>query len=148
MKIKLELFGASRDFSNKDYLEFDIQNNLKIKDFRALCKHPDLYKNTLCQISNCELFVDEEQGRLRFSITSNRFLRGMIRICVFFLLRVGSGEITLEAFEKILNQEKEFKEKRPALPNGLFLSKVEYPFLEFQNAHQLITMLKRGLESF
>ena len=34
MKIKLELFGASRDFSNKDYLEFDIQNNLKIKDFR------------------------------------------------------------------------------------------------------------------
>ena len=34
MRIKLELFGASRDFSNKDYLEFDIQNNLKIKDFR------------------------------------------------------------------------------------------------------------------
>ena len=34
MKIKLELFGASRDFSNKDHLEFDIQNNLKIKDCR------------------------------------------------------------------------------------------------------------------
>ena len=34
MKIKLELFGASRDFSNKDYLEFDIQKDLKIKDFR------------------------------------------------------------------------------------------------------------------
>ncbi|MDA8841368.1 molybdopterin biosynthesis protein MoeD [Candidatus Pelagibacter bacterium] len=26
MKIKLELFGASRDFSNKDYLEFDIKD--------------------------------------------------------------------------------------------------------------------------
>ena len=34
MKIKLELFGASRDFSNKDYLEFNIKENLKIKDFR------------------------------------------------------------------------------------------------------------------
>ena len=34
MKIKLELFGASRDFSNKDYLEFDIKNQLQIKDFR------------------------------------------------------------------------------------------------------------------
>ena len=34
MKIKLELYGASKDFSNKDHLEFDIQNNLKIKDFR------------------------------------------------------------------------------------------------------------------
>ena len=34
MKIKLELFGASRDFSNKNYLEFDINKNIKIKDFR------------------------------------------------------------------------------------------------------------------
>tara|TARA_B110000091_G_scaffold122915_1_gene132263 strand:- start:326 stop:595 length:270 start_codon:yes stop_codon:yes gene_type:complete len=34
MKIKLELFGATRDFSNKNYLEFDINKNIKIKDFR------------------------------------------------------------------------------------------------------------------
>jgi hypothetical protein len=27
MKIKLELFGASRDFSNNDYLEFNIKEN-------------------------------------------------------------------------------------------------------------------------
>jgi molybdopterin converting factor small subunit len=34
MKIKLELFGASRDFSNKDYLEFNINEQLEIKDLR------------------------------------------------------------------------------------------------------------------
>jgi molybdopterin converting factor small subunit len=34
MKIKLELFGACRDFSNKDYLEFNIKGQLEIKDFR------------------------------------------------------------------------------------------------------------------
>jgi len=34
MKIKLELFGASREFSNRDYLEFSIKEKLKIKDFR------------------------------------------------------------------------------------------------------------------
>jgi hypothetical protein len=34
MKITLELFGASRDFSNKDYLEFDIKEKIEIKDFR------------------------------------------------------------------------------------------------------------------
>ena len=34
MKIKLELFGASRDFSNKDFLEFDIKQKIEIKDFR------------------------------------------------------------------------------------------------------------------
>ena len=32
MKIKLELFGASRDFSNKDHLEFNIKGQLEIKD--------------------------------------------------------------------------------------------------------------------
>ena len=34
MKIKLELFGASRDFSDKDHLEFTIKDKMEIKDFR------------------------------------------------------------------------------------------------------------------
>ena len=34
MKIKLELFGASRDFSNKDHIEFQIKKKTEIKNFR------------------------------------------------------------------------------------------------------------------
>ena len=34
MKIKLELFGASRDFSKKDYLEFNLEEKSSIKDLR------------------------------------------------------------------------------------------------------------------
>ena len=34
MKIKLELFGASRDLSNKEYLELNIKENISIKDLR------------------------------------------------------------------------------------------------------------------
>ena len=34
MKIKLELFGASRDLSSKDYLEFTIDKKSSIKDLR------------------------------------------------------------------------------------------------------------------
>ena len=34
MKIKLELFGASREFSNNDHLEFNINEQLEIKDLR------------------------------------------------------------------------------------------------------------------
>jgi tRNA pseudouridine38-40 synthase len=119
---------------------------LKTKDFKPLCKRPDLYKNTLCQIKKCEFFFNEDQGRLRFSITSNRFLRGMVRYCVFFLLEVGCGKMTLDEFEQILNQENPLVKKRPAYPNGLFLSKVEYPFLELNDSHHLITMLRIGLE--
>ena len=34
MKIKLELFGASRDFSNNDHLEIEVQNKSLISDLR------------------------------------------------------------------------------------------------------------------
>jgi len=34
MKVKLELFGASRDLSNKDFLEFNIKEKISIKDFK------------------------------------------------------------------------------------------------------------------
>ena len=34
MKIKLELFGASRDFSDNDHLEIEVQNKASINDLR------------------------------------------------------------------------------------------------------------------
>jgi len=132
-------------------LNFDLMKKAatligQTKDFKALCKQPDLYDHTLCRITNSELFVNEKQGRLRFTITSNRFLRGMVRYCVYFLLEVGRGRLSLETFEKILNQEQlEFK-KKPALPNGLFLSGIDYPFLDLEDRHYLIGMLRAGLD--
>ena len=34
MKVKIELFGASRDLSDKDFLEFNIEVKSSIKDLR------------------------------------------------------------------------------------------------------------------
>ena len=34
MKVKLELFGASRDLSEKDFLEFNIEVKSSVKDLR------------------------------------------------------------------------------------------------------------------
>ena len=34
MKVKLELFGASRDLSDKDFLEFKIEKKISIKDLK------------------------------------------------------------------------------------------------------------------
>ena len=36
MKIILELFGASRDFSKKDYLEFEINDQTSINGFKEI----------------------------------------------------------------------------------------------------------------
>ena len=34
MKVKLELFGASRDLSDKEFLELDLKGNSSVKDLR------------------------------------------------------------------------------------------------------------------
>jgi len=36
MKIKLELFGASRDFSEKNYLELEVQDKASINNLRDI----------------------------------------------------------------------------------------------------------------
>jgi tRNA pseudouridine38-40 synthase len=136
----------------QDYkLDFDMMKQAtaligETKNFKAFCKQPDLYDNTYCNITNCQLYINETQGRMRFTITSNRFLRGMVRICVYYLLEVGRGKITLETFKQILNQEKELKTTYTAYSNGLYLSKVQYPFLKLDNSHNLVNMLSVGLE--
>lgn len=138
-------------FYDNIILDFELMKKaarliLLATNFKGLCKQPETYNNTLCAIYNSEVFIDEERGRLRYTITGNRFLRGMVRICVFFLLEVGKRKISLQEFEQILNLKIDLKEKKPAYPNGLFLSKVEYPFLKLDNNHNIISMLKFGLE--
>ena len=136
----------------QDYkLDFDVMKQAtalirETKNFKAFCKQPDVYDNTYCNITDCQLFINEAQGRMRFTITSNRFLRGMIRICVYYLLEVGRGKISLDTFKQILRQEKELKITYAAHPNGLFLSKIEYPFLKLDNSQNLVKMLSFGLE--
>jgi len=34
VKVKLELFGASRDLSDKDFLEFNVEKKISIKDLK------------------------------------------------------------------------------------------------------------------
>ena len=42
MKIKLELFGASRDLSDNDHLEIEVQDKASINDLRnEIIKHID-----------------------------------------------------------------------------------------------------------
>ena len=42
MKIKLELFGASRDLSDNDHLEIEVQDKASVEDLRnEIIKHID-----------------------------------------------------------------------------------------------------------
>lgn len=115
-------------------------------DCRALCVKPDLYKHTRCAITNSQLYVDKTLKRMQFSITADRFLRGMVRLCVSFILKVGSGQLTLKEFEHILSAKVVLPNKRPAFPNGLYLSELKYPYINLQPQTDICSLLKEGLE--
>jgi len=99
-------------------------------DFQAFCKTPDAHSTTLCEIYSATLYRNESSDRIRFQITANRFLRGMIRIIVGKLLQIGAGEMTVKEFEELLITKITPSEFNVAHPQGLFLSEVQYPFLK------------------
>jgi tRNA pseudouridine38-40 synthase len=70
---------------------------------------------------------NQKDDLLIFTITANRFLRGMVRAIVGTLLDVGTGKITLQEFETILKSKDRKKAGMNVPPEGLYLTSVKYP---------------------
>lgn len=117
----------------------------KYQDFKSLCRRSHLFPDTSCDVTVARLFVSADMRRIRFNITSNRFLQGMIRITVHFLIKIGKGEMTLADFEEMLATQSEVKVKRQAPPQGLYLSKIIYPYLDLPPSSAFGKMLQVGL---
>ncbi|MBD1395750.1 tRNA pseudouridine synthase A [Pontibacter sp. JH31] len=99
------------------------------KDFKNFCITPAAHESTLCHVTTAQWLASENGDRLRFQISANRFLSRMIRIIVGKLLQVGTGALSLDEFESYLATEHTPKILSPAFPQGLYLSKVTYPYL-------------------
>ncbi len=99
-------------------------------DYKAFCKSPLKYEHTICRVSAASLFASPNGDKLHFQISSNRFLGGMIRILMADLLAIGAGELSLDEFEGFLETKENTSILKPAYPEGLFLSKVSYPYLD------------------
>ncbi|MDC0231065.1 tRNA pseudouridine(38-40) synthase TruA [Aureispira] len=110
------------------------------ENYGAFCKQPDLHNTTICKISSAKLFSADNGQKLRFRIASNRFLRGQVRIIVQKLLDIGSGKFSIDEFEDCLRTQRRSKLIKPAHPEGLFLSKVSYPFLSLSQKGAFVSL--------
>jgi len=99
-------------------------------DYRAFCKSPDRNEHTICNINSANLFAHESSDKLRFQISSNRFLGKMVRIIMGRLLDIGRGKLSVDEFESYLINKDTQAVITPAYPQGLYLSKVTYPYLD------------------
>lgn len=69
----------------------------------------------------------EHEGELRFRITGDGFLRGMVRSLVGTLLEVGRGRRSPEGFRRLLTGRPRGEAGPTAPARGLCLDRVEYP---------------------
>lgn len=102
----------------------------RYNDYKAFCKSPDLYKHTICNVTSATLYSDSKGDRLRFQISADRFLGRMVRLIAGKLILVGKGEQSVDEFENYLITKQSPKFFDAAYPQGLFLSKVTYPYLD------------------
>jgi len=113
------------------------------KDYRAFCTHPDKYEHTLCFVRSASLMVDQNGEKLRFQISSNRFLGKMIRIIMGQLLKIGKGLMSVDEFESHLISKQTPALITPAHPQGLYLSKVTYPYLDLKPRADFSAILQK-----
>ncbi len=102
---------------------------LKHTNFESFSKVKTQVNNFECVI-NKAIWTKEEDSQTeywRFTISANRFLRGMVRAVVGSLFLVGEGKIEIEDFEKIILDKNRNSAGVSVPSNGLFLVEVEYP---------------------
>jgi tRNA pseudouridine38-40 synthase len=104
-------------------------------DYRCLCKNPAGYRTTKCEVSSATWFTDTTGTKLRFQITANRFLSHMIRILVGKMIEVGCSRLSVNEFESYLDGHPP-ENFEMAYPQGLFLSRVRYPYLDLPSRSQ------------
>lgn len=130
------LNGLSSFYPEKEWDVKKINQAAKIltlyTDYAAFCKSPNKNEHTICHVSSAQFYANDKGDRFRFQISSNRFLGRMIRIIMGKLLKIGEGSLSVDEFESYLVTKKTPLRLEPAYPQGLYLSKVTYSYLDLK----------------
>jgi tRNA pseudouridine38-40 synthase len=96
-------------------------------DFSCFSKSNTQVKTNNCKITRAEWI--EQDGKLIFYISADRFLRNMVRAIVGTLLMVGDKEIEPEGVRTIIESKNRSKAGTSVPACGLYLTEVRYPYL-------------------
>ena len=121
---------TSLHYPYADNLDFDKMLEagemlLEYQEFRPFCKTGSDTPHYLCTLS--EARWDRSGNKATFTITSNRFLRGMVRLVVGMMLQVGRDAILLDDLRKAMESQRPLKRADSAPAHGLYLTSVQYP---------------------
>lgn len=101
---------------------------LKHTDFECFSK-----VNTDVNTFNCKIhkaFWVQNGSKIMFTITADRFLRNMVRAIVGTMINIGSGKVSLQEFEKIIESKDRNQAGFSVPAHGLYLTKIDYDFIK------------------
>lgn len=101
---------------------------MEYEDFTSFAKLHTQVKTNICHLYEAHWDMDDEE--FVFTIKANRFLRNMVRSVTGTLLDVGRGALSLEGLRTIIEKKDRCAAGVSMPPEGLFLTKVEYPYLD------------------
>lgn len=111
-----------------DLMQEAAQMLMKYEDFTSFAKTGGNNKTCLCTMT--ESYWDFQSDVWKYHVSANRFLRGMVRRIVGALLYVGKKKISLQELDQCISEKKLFSINISVPPQGLFLSKVKYPYVD------------------
>lgn len=94
------------------------------KDFTSFGKLHGNNTTNLCSISDAAWY--EKDGNIIFRITSDRFLRGMVRAIVGTMLETGFGKMKEGEFERIFTSKNRAEAGMSVPASGLFFTGIRY----------------------
>lgn len=95
------------------------------KDFQSFSKRNSQVYTYQCNI--LESGWQHDGTFLNYSVTGNRFLRGMVRGLVGTMLQVGRKKISMQAFREIIEGKDSTRANFAVPPYGLYLCAVNFP---------------------
>lgn len=98
------------------------------QEFNSFCRTGTNVKTHFCNVRRAEWKLDN--GRYTFYISADRFLRNMVRAVVGTLMDVGIGRMTVDEFQAVIDAKDRRRASKSALAGGLYLTKVDYPFID------------------
>jgi tRNA pseudouridine38-40 synthase len=112
-------------------VDFDLMNMAAAElynyiDFTSFSKLHAQTKTNNCKITKA-LWQKINENEWRFTISADRFLRGMVRAIVGTLIQVGKNKITINDFKKIIEAKDRSKAGNNVPANALFLTGIKYP---------------------
>ena len=93
-------------------------------DFTTFSKHNSQVKSFICHIS--ESYWLKEGEEIRYRVSGNRFLRGMVRGLVGTMLKVGRGKISIPEFRSLISAGDSAAADFSVPAKGLALHRVLY----------------------